>query len=569
MKLFCRIVVGVVMLLVFVPHVSAQGDLNLPLNTPTTGTLSPSAPQQTWRFEITQPQTVSLDVTRITGNSVLIAILNQMNNADTPLQLVKARGDADGRVLVPQLYLEVGSYALTITGDLVTAGGDTVNYQVVVATFGASTPVITAFTPSPTINLPPTATPSTNLTQTPVNEVGISGFKLVETGEQLEFGEMREGAFEQEGDIHQFSFFGTAEMVVTLSFSRMDEDATFDPYLRVQAPDGTIIAENDDVVETTLDAVINSLILPVDGTYTIFAGSASGFGVGNYLIGVGLGVTVADVERGTLAPDFTQTSTLEFYGARDRWAIGLQAGDVVTIALNRVDITTFDPMVELEGPRGVSLAFDDDSGGDKNALINGLTVVESGLYIINVAGYGNSDLGTYELRWSRQSANITISSPTPTTTTLSLPSPTKSVSQLPSPQASPTSLTTASAPTATIFATATATAATAAAAAAVLPPTGSEHGTVEEGGVFERQIDIAAGDSLLVFVEGYWSFDAILEVVDPSGVVLETVDDVGFNTTFDRNPRLTMIVPVEGRYLLRVYGYEGSAGEFSLNWRVQ
>lgn len=567
MKLFCRILVGVVMLLVFVPHVSAQGDLNLPLNTPTTGTLSPSAPQQTWRFEITQPQTVSLDVTRITGNSVLIAILNQMNNADTPLQLVKARGDASGRVLVPQLYLEVGSYALTVTGDLVTAGGDTVNYQVVVATFGASippTPVITTFTPSPTINLPPTATPSTNLTQTPVNEVGISGFKLVETGEQLEFGEMREGAFEQEGDIHQFSFFGTAEMVVTLSFSRMDEDATFDPYLRVQAPDGTIIAENDDVVETTLDAVINSLILPVDGTYTIFAGSASGFGVGNYMIGVGLGVTVADVERGTLAPDFTQTATLEFYGARDRWIIGLQAGDVVTIALTRIGGTvTFDPMVELEGPGGESLAFDDDSGGDKNALINGLTVADSGLYIINVAGYGNSDLGTYELRWSRQPANSSISSPTPTTTTLPLPSPvtptpTKSVSQLPSPQASPTSLTAVS-PTATIFAT----------AAAVLPPTGSEHGTVEEGGVFERQIDIAAGDSLLVFVEGYWSFDAILEVVDPSGVVLETVDDVGFNTTFDRNPRLTMIVPVEGRYLLRVYGYEGSAGEFSLNWRVQ
>lgn len=550
-------------LLIFAPIAAAQDDLNLPLNTPTAGKLTPTVPQQTWRFQIEQAQTVSLDVARATGNSVPIVILNQMNNADTPLQLIKARGDSTGRVYIPQLHLEAGSYALMVTGDLVAVGGETVDYYILLATLGATAPptsAVNTFTPSPTVNRTP-ATPSNNTTPV-ADEVGISGFKLVESGEQLEFGEMREGALEQEGDIHQFTFFGETDMVVTLSFSRMDEEATFDPYLRLQAPDGTIIAEDDDIVPATLDSVINSVILPTDGTYTIYAGSATGFGVGSYLIGIGLGVTVADVERGTLAPDFTQTATLGFYGARDRWMIGLQVGDVVTIYLKRVDTTTtFDPMVELVGPGGESLAFDDDSGGDKDALITNLTITETGLYMVHVAGFGNSELGTYELRWSRETAIPSTSTPSPTTTPRPSPSPIiptstiSTVSQRPSPQASPTSVS----PTVTIFAT----------AAAVLPPAGSEQGSVGEGAVFERQIDIAAGESLLVFVEGYWGFDAILEVVDPAGVVVETVDDVGFNTTFDRNPRLTIIIPVEGRYVLRVYGYEGSAGEFSLNWRVQ
>lgn len=554
-------------LLIFVPFAAAQDDLNLPLNNPTAGTLTAAVPQQTWRFQIGQAQTLSLDVARSTGNSVLIVILNQMNSADTPLQLIKARGDTTGRVYIPQLYLEAGSYALTVTGDLVAVGGETVDYYILLATVGspiAPTADVATFTPSPTANRTATPIPSNNATQIAEDEVGISGFKLIESGEALEFGEMREGIFEQEGDIHQFTFFGTTDMVVTLSFSRMDEEATFDPYLRLQAPDGTIIAEDDDIVPTTLDSVINSVILAADGTYTVYAGSATGFGVGSYLIGIGIGVTVADVERGTLAPDFTQTATLEFYGARDRWLIGLQAGDVVTIYLKRVDnTTTFDPMVELVAPGGESLAFDDDSGGDNNALITDLTVTETGLYSIHVAGFGNNELGTYELRWSRETATPAIPStpsPSPSATTRLLPSSTptpttSNVSQLPSPQATPILVS----PTATILAT----------AAAVLPPAGSERGSVSEGGVFERQIDIPAGDSLLVFVEGYWSFDAILELVDPSGVVIEMVDDVGFNTTFDRNPRLTVIIPVEGRYVLRVYGYEGSAGEFSLNWRVQ
>ncbi len=577
MRVFYRFAIFVCILttlLIFAPFAAAQDDLNLSLNNPTAGTLTATVPQQTWRFQIGQAQTLSLDVARSSGNSVLIVILNQMNNADTPLQLIKARGDTTGRVYIPQLYLEAGSYALTVTGDLVAVGGETVDYYILLATVG--TPVgptanVATFTPSPTVNRTATPIPSNNATQIAEDEVGISGFKLIESGEALEFGEMREGIFEQEGDIHQFTFFGTTDMVVTLSFSRMDEEATFDPYLRLQAPDGTIIAEDDDIVPTTLDSVINSIILPADGTYTVYAGSATGFGVGSYLIGIGIGVTVADVERGTLAPDFTQTATLEFYGARDRWLIGLQAGDVVTIYLKRVDnATTFDPMVELVAPGGESLAFDDDSGGDNNALITDLIVSETGLYSIHVAGFGNSELGTYELRWSRETATPPASTPSPITTTRPSPSPsattrllpsstptptTSNVSQLPSPQAAPTSVS----PTATVFAT----------AAAVLPPAGSERGSVSEGGVFERQIDIPAGDSLLVFVEGYWSFDAILELVDPSGVVIEMVDDVGFNTTFDRNPRLTVIIPVEGRYVLRVYGYEGSAGEFSLNWRVQ
>lgn len=575
MRKFLLLVTAVLVMLGFwLPPALGQDNLTLTLNVPTNGTISPDVPQQTWRFEIAQAQTVSLDVTRTNGTALLIAIVNRLDNTDTPLQLVKARSDNFGRVLVPQLYLESGSYGLTVTGDLVSGGGETINYQVLVSSFGTQ-PAPAVITPTatsaPTINSPATTAPSTNPTVIANAEIGVSGFPLVESGERLEFGQVREGALEIDGDTHEFAFFGNIDMVVTISFSRMDENATFDPYLRVQAPDGTVIAENDDVSVATIDSVITGLTLTSAGVYTIIAGSVTGIGTGDYLIGVGLGVTIADVERATIGPDAPQTATLEFYGARDRWSIGLQAGDVISIAVNRVDSDTFDPMVELVAPGGASIAFDDDGGGEKNALISNLTIEQTGLYIIHVASFGNGELGTYELRWTRGNIAPTVAAPTATSPAVSTPSPTvaivtvaptftrtPTVTQPPTSIISPTPSRTPT-QTATLFAT----------SAPILGDTGSERGTVAQGGTYERQIDLEAGDSLFVFVEGYWGFDGVLEVVDPIGIIFETVDDVGFDTTFDRNPRLTVIIPASGRYTLRVYGYDGNAGEFSLNWRVQ
>ena len=54
----------------------------------------------------------------------------------------------------------------------------------------------------------------------------------------------------------------------------------FDPFLLLTRPDGTVIAE-DNNIEQTLDARVGAT-LSRSGTYTVWAGSSNGTSVGPY-----------------------------------------------------------------------------------------------------------------------------------------------------------------------------------------------------------------------------------------------------------------------------------------------
>jgi hypothetical protein len=80
-------------------------------------------------------------------------------------------------------------------------------------------------------------------------------------------------------------------------------------------------------------------------------------------------------------------------GARDQWEFYGYADETVLISLESND---FDSFLELQDPYGTQVAYDDDSGGDRNSEVE-YTLLESGYYTIVARSYGDSGSGEYEL----------------------------------------------------------------------------------------------------------------------------------------------------------------------------
>lgn len=244
---------------------------------------------------------------------------------------------------------------------------------------------------------------------------------------EIDYGETAVGELTEEAQIGTFRFNGTAGDQVTIALNSSD----FDPKVRLIAPDGTVLAEDDDS-GPDLNALISEFTLPRDGEYVIevdgFRG-ASGDRVllGEFSLSLTSGGAVAQSPTQTPGPtavpqasgtiaagqtvtgEFTeavQTATFEFTG---------RAGDTVTIDLRSDEI---DPLVRLIAPDGTVLAEDDDSGGGVQARISDFVLPADGTYTIEVDAFRGIDsnrviLGAYELALSVVEAPV-VQAPTAT-----------------------------------------------------------------------------------------------------------------------------------------------------------
>lgn len=124
------------------------------------------------------------------------------------------------------------------------------------------------------------------------------------------------------------------------------------------------------------------------------------------VVGVIVWTTVGSIhETVTFLPfGATQSGNLTASG-RDRWTFAAPAGESISVAVASED---FDTYLELYGPSGQTLAFDDDSGGDTDSLIGPLTL-DSGAYVVVVRGYSENDAGRYSLTLGRRSGGSAIS----------------------------------------------------------------------------------------------------------------------------------------------------------------
>lgn len=239
---------------------------------------------------------------------------------------------------------------------------------------GASQPIpatpTATFTPSsPEASPPPELTPPT---ATPT------------AGGVIEPGAVVEGRLTEGQPGAAYTFEGAAGDVVTITLTSGD----FDPFLRLRDASGAELATDDDS-GGSLNAQIAFFRLPASGVYTILVESYDGR-VGAY----SLRLSPATIRR----IEYTQTVSdrLESEGQTAGYTFRGQGGDVVTIRLTSAD---FDSYLTLSrADTGENLISDDDSAGQRNALIGPYTLPDTGDYLILVRSYDNTGRGAYTLQ---------------------------------------------------------------------------------------------------------------------------------------------------------------------------
>ncbi len=185
-----------------------------------------------------------------------------------------------------------------------------------------------------------------------------------------------------------FAFYGYENDIVTITMTSSD----FDPYLYLYAPDGSLIAYDDDGAGYP-NSRISGVRLPREGLYTIQATAYSGAASdrGNYELTLEQGESAPVVFNGISIPGGA-SGTLEGNGG-DTWSFYGYQEQVLTFDLFSAD---FDTYIEVYDPYGSLIGSDDDGGEGLNSRLI-LTLPLEGTYTLIARGYQMTASGSYTI----------------------------------------------------------------------------------------------------------------------------------------------------------------------------
>lgn len=320
--------------------------------------------------------------------------------------------------------------------------------------------------------------------------------------------------------------------------------------LRLQSATGTILAQDSNPIDATI---------PDDGIYTLLiqASAASDYELSliytdrpnpaeytatpqataivtpsatpPYYARLGTfigGITNGQTPSGTFdAPEVQHVYTFEG-----------QTGQYVTIKMERIS-GTVDPVVHVYSPSGDELASDDNSGGNRSALVRNLRLAEDGLY--SVQAWGRGFAGSYQLSFTMGSAVIAVTPVFADTAT-----PTAVVEEVLLPTVAP----------------------------AIAGQTLANHvpvlGAIERAGDFDRYpFPVTQGQLMTIGVRPDANFKAKLELFDPEGLLIATTVPADSNAGGDALiPAL--LATQSGTYTAFVTGEANSIGGYSIAFGV-
>lgn len=330
----------------------------------------------------------------------------------------------------------------------------------------------------------------------------------VQAGNRLESHVPVIGTINEAGDLVIHPLYASAGELLTVGIVPA-EGSTLQARAEVVDPDGVVIAAGAASASPDgASVIITPIRAELDGVYQVFLTSENGTS-GDYLIGYGSGSTWRNILRGPVGADQAVEGDIDQRGLRDVWFVSLGAGDIISAAVSASQGSRLDVIVELvpvNEPDAI-IAIDDNGGGGRNALINRVTIPETGVYMLRVKASQAMTTGAYTLIWRYVNR----------------------------------------APTATPIP----------AVAFVL----STQDTIEEGEYHFYPFQGRAGERIQVrlIADEDQPFDPVAALLDPQSVVLTEVDD----SETDLNPRFTYVLPEDGVYSIRVNGYL-SGGAYEL-----
>ncbi|MBZ0279874.1 MAG: PPC domain-containing protein [Anaerolineae bacterium] len=183
-----------------------------------------------------------------------------------------------------------------------------------------------------------------------------------------------------------YSFRAERGDIVNIRMQRNSGD--LDSYLQVVDSSAFVIADNDDVPGSGLDAEITNLVVEAAGTYIIKAtryGEAVGTSSGQFILTLqeaensGFGnspqtaipLLVNQIEDGEL----TNQNYTRYY------VFDAKQNDLITVRMDRVQ-GSVDAFLVLADANLQEITTDDDGGGGQNAKIDGFLIPSDGTYYI-------------------------------------------------------------------------------------------------------------------------------------------------------------------------------------------
>lgn len=252
---------------------------------------------------------------------------------------------------------------------------------------------------------------------------------MAQTG-SLAYGETVTGQISDDESLQSWEFEGQAGEIITITMEAINlADGGLDSYLQLLDPDGSVIAENDDASNATINATISSFPLTEDGTYTIIAtrfGLGVGTSVGEYELSLQLseGDSPADEHAsdentsseeefefniGQIAFDEPVRGQLNTQNFAELWDFEGQEGAIISIQMTRQS-NDLDTYIILIDDQGNELASNDDGlDGTASSEITGYSLPYSGLFTIVATRYGfesGTSRGEYELVMTLETGDL-------------------------------------------------------------------------------------------------------------------------------------------------------------------
>ena len=211
-----------------------------------------------------------------------------------------------------------------------------------------------------------------------------------------------------------YTFNGTAGQSISISMT----SPTFDTYLLLFRPDGTLLTEDDDGgidLNSRIPPESGTLTLPVTGTYKILANSFAANVTGSYSLTLAgtapsscssTAIAVGQTINGSLSTSDCRLSDNSLF---DSYTFSGTAGQRIAVDMSSL---TFDTFLFLLGPNG--LVVDDDDGGEGlNSRIppgsGFFTLPSSGTYTILANSFAANTTGNYSLSLIPGQANCSFS----------------------------------------------------------------------------------------------------------------------------------------------------------------
>ena len=213
----------------------------------------------------------------------------------------------------------------------------------------------------------------------------------VDSGTQVRIGQTVQGVITDPQQVDHFAVFGAAGTTISVGIWPAP-DSKLVPSIIMYAPNGKDVA----TAAGPTGAIVSGYTLPATGAYIIYVHGNQNQSSGPYILTVGDGYTLRDLDGGTITPEASYQGNLERSGDRQNWTINLPANATLSIDATPVG-NNLQPQVEILGPDGKRIGASTLDPASHAARVAPVVTQQEGRYSIRVNGLPGKDTGSYTL----------------------------------------------------------------------------------------------------------------------------------------------------------------------------